>query len=342
VLWFTSGRGVEKQAFGSFSELEIERVRLALEPPSGGAPSKLALLIRTVPAFLTARRAMLRHGSKVLVGLGGFTSLPAVLAARNLDIPIALYEANAVAGAATRRLGSRADRILSAWPLAQAVGAKHIHSGPILDPGVLRAAETLTRDVQAPRSARRDLGFEPDRPLLVVLGGSQGAGGLNRFMAAVAHDLVDRGVQVLHQTGPGREGEGADSIPGYIKCGWVAPVHRSLQAATVVLCRGGAATLAEVGALGIPALVVPYPHHPDRHQEKNASCLGAGVEIVAEDDLGPVTVERLLLLLGEAGAGERARMSQALRTAVPRDGAQQVWRVIQELAGIPPESAAGL
>jgi len=109
----------------------------------------------------------------------------------------------------------------------------------------------------------------------------------------------------------------------------VRPVHRALVAATAVLCRGGASTLAEVAACGRPALVVPYPHHPDRHQERNAEQLGEGVRIVPEAALGLASRERIARLCSEAGAEERERMTEALRRAVPCDGAERLWREIR-------------
>ena len=102
VLWFQSGRSVEDRAFENAAlAVEVARVTLKLEKEGGGAPSLRGLAFKTGPAVKVARRALRAHGSDVLLGLGGFTSLPAVLAARSLGVPVALFEINALPGKAT-------------------------------------------------------------------------------------------------------------------------------------------------------------------------------------------------------------------------------------------------
>jgi UDP-N-acetylglucosamine--N-acetylmuramyl-(pentapeptide) pyrophosphoryl-undecaprenol N-acetylglucosamine transferase len=99
-----------------------------------------------------------------------------------------------------------------------------------------------------------------------------------------------------------------------------------------VLCRGGASTVAEVGASGRAALVVPYPHSFDAHQEKNARHLGEGALIVPEADLGDVTLALLLRLLSPAGREERARRAAVAAHAVPRDAGARLAAEVLELA----------
>lgn len=327
VLWFSAGRAVEERVLARVSEragaVPIERVALALE--ARGAPSWVELALRTAPETRRARAALERHASEVLLALGGYTALPAVLAARTLGIPVVLLELNSVAGKATRALAGVAERVVHAWPgsLPRA-GERHRCFGPPLAPAFLAEAPGEAGSA----AARARLGFRPDAPLLLVLGGSQGAAALNRFLAAQAHALTGAGLQVLHQTGPGRLAEGATGIPGYRALEYLDDVAGALDAATLVLCRGGASTLAEVAARARPALVVPYPHHRDRHQEQNALALGAGVRIVPEERLDSALVASLARLAGAEGARERAAMSRALAQSIPRDG---VARLADEL-----------
>jgi UDP-N-acetylglucosamine:LPS N-acetylglucosamine transferase len=329
VLWFSSGRAIEERVLAGLDRrLEpaaLERVVLALEPAGSGAPSWLRLATRTGPELRRARLALARHGSEVLLALGGYTVLPAVLAARSLGVPVVLLEINSVPGKATRALAGLAERVVHAWPTpAAAGGGRHLCSGPPLAPAFLRELPG-----QEERSrARAALGFRPEEPLLVVLGGSQGALGLNRFVAGQAAALRDAGVQVLHQTGPGRGNEAAPPGPGYRAVEYLDDVAGVLDAATLVLCRGGASTLAEVAARARPALVVPYPHHADRHQERNALALGGGVRVVPEERLDAALVPVLARLAGPAGERERVAMSRELQRALPRDG---VARLADEL-----------
>jgi UDP-N-acetylglucosamine--N-acetylmuramyl-(pentapeptide) pyrophosphoryl-undecaprenol N-acetylglucosamine transferase len=332
VVWFQSGRAVEDHAFAGVTlGVDVRRVTLRLEPEGGGAPSLAQLALKTTPAVRKARRALREHGSDVLLGLGGFTSLPAVLAARSLRVPVALFEINALPGKATRVLAPLAQRVLHAWREGAAAGGRHAWTGPPLEAAFLAGRSDT-------RAARRAEGFEPDQPLIVVLGGSQGARALNRFVARHVDLFARRGIGVLHQVGPGRLHEAAFERPSYRAVEYVDDVHRALSAASVVLCRGGASTLVEVGAAGRPAVVVPYPHHPDRHQERNALQLGDGVQTVHEESLGPTVARELAELCGPDGAAERERMGRAMEGAVPRDGAARIWYELRTLGGERTES----
>jgi UDP-N-acetylglucosamine--N-acetylmuramyl-(pentapeptide) pyrophosphoryl-undecaprenol N-acetylglucosamine transferase len=343
VLWFCTGRPVEDRAFAGLREelggAPFERCELELEPDGGGAPTKAGLVLRTWPAVRQARAALRAHGSEVLVGLGGFTCLPAVLAARSLGIPIALLEINAVRGKATRWLAPLSTRVFHAWRGTLPKGGtseRHVLTGPPLAPAFARGSVSEERV----RAARVELGFQPERPLLVVLGGSQGAGALNDFVRNHLGEFVRRGVQVLHQTGPGRLEQGAPMRNGYRKVEFVHDVHAALSAATLVLCRGGASTLAEVAALRRPAWVVPYPHHADRHQERNARELGQGVELVEEARLGASFAQELVQFTFGSGARELARRSEELSRAMPLDAAERIWKELAPLARTRRESAA--
>lgn len=342
VVWLSSGRSIEEVILGGLeprlSPVPFGRAVLALEPKGGGAPSRAGLAWRTAPAVMAARGVLTDHGSNVLLGLGGFACLPAVLAARSLGLPVALLEMNAASGSATRWLTPFARRVFHSWRGTLPAGDPdtrdpdddpvHVFVGPPLAP------EFDGREIPADEQARArvELGFEPDRPLLVVLGGSQGATGINRFVRTYVPAIVASGVQVLHQTGPGKMEESCEPFSGYLAVEFVAPVHRALCAATAVLCRGGASTLAEVAAMGRPAVVVPYPHHTDHHQEKNALELGEGVRVVREEKLSAGLRTDLEKLCSPQGESERGRMTRALRSAVPIDGAERIAAALFSLA----------
>jgi len=349
VLWLTSGRKVEDRVLLGIDEqlsgVSWERVVLELEPRGGGAPSRPALLVRSAPAALRARRALRAHGTRVLLGLGGFTCLPAVLAARSLGIPVALLEMNAAAGSATRWLSPFARNVFHVWkgsiprsrPSSATRTPEHVHVGPPLSP------EFDGREIPSAESAgaRAELGFDPDRPLLLVLGGSQGASAINRFVRAHAPALAGGGLQVLHQTGPGKLAEGCEPFSGYRAIEYVSNMHRTLCAATLVLTRGGASTLAELAAVGRAAVVVPYPHHSDRHQERNAAELGEGVRVVAEEGLSLALCGEIEHLCSPAGRPRRELMELALRAVLPLDGADRLLARLASLAGAEGTATGG-
>ena len=339
VVWFTSGRAVEDRVLGGARDLlartPFERVALPIEPPGGGAPSRARLVVRTPAAGVRARERLVAHRSQVLLGLGGFTSLPAVVAARSLGIPVVLLEINAHSGAATRWLSRFATRVLHAWRATLPHGEDRVNRfvGPPLSP-VFHAQAGLDEPARQGLSkrARERLGFDPRQPLLVVLGGSQGSSALNAFVRAHAAAFTEAGLQVLHQTGPHKLHEAADPARGYCAVEYVDPAHEALSAATVALVRGGASTLAEVAALRVPAFVAPYPGHADAHQERNARELGAGVRIVPDAELGPRVRDALLHLASPGGAPGRAAMRDALARALPTDAAVRIWEHLSQVA----------
>ena len=332
VVWFTSGRAVESRVLEAVpSELPWKRVQLSLEPPGGGAPTKLRLLLRTPSATLRARRELREHGAQVLLCLGGFTTLPAALAARSLGLPIVLLEINAAPGQATRVLSKLAARVLHAWRGTlppRGDDSRHRATGAPVAPAILgaRHAEEDERD------ARIALGLDPERPLLLVLGGSQGAGSLNEFVREHAALWIEQGHQILHQCGPGRRAELGPAREGLHVEEFLAPIAPALRAARMVLCRGGASTLAEIGAARVPAWVAPYPHHADRHQERNALELGEGVRIVQDAELDAMRARELAELMGPSGLEARARMRSALERVAPGDAALEILYELHTLS----------
>ncbi len=321
LLWFGTGRAVEDRAFENLPPLlegaTFERASLTLEPSGGGAPSLRGLSMRALPAVRAAREALRRHRSEVVIGLGGFTCLPVILAARSLRIPTALLEINAVRGRATRWLAPLVKRVFHAWPATLPSGrgrsARDFWSGPPLASRFLDGKPTEEQR----RECLTRLGFDPARPLLVVLGGSQGAGGINQFIADHRNLFAENGVQIYLQAGPGKLDARVANLPNVRAVEYVADVATALTAADLVLCRGGASTLAELCGLARPGVVVPYPHHADQHQAVNAGQLGAGVRLVLEHDLSLGTARELCRLLSPEGSATREAMCVALEDRFP-------------------------
>lgn len=333
VLWFTAGRAIEERVLGNFrsSAFELERVALALEPKGGGAPSLLRTTMRAAPETLRVRRALVAAKSQLLLGLGGYTSLAPILAARSLGLPIVLLEINAVRGRATRTLGRFAETIVHAWPASVPAGQGEPRQrvlGAPLDPCYARAATATELD-----RVRAAYSLDAERPLVLVLGGSQGAGALNTFVAQRASAWTAAGFSILHQVGPGRLDEGATALEHYHATEYVDDVASALGLARVALARGGASTLAEIAARRVPACIVPYPHHKDQHQEQNALALGAGVRIVRESSLDAAFSGSFLQMAGPEGTAERARMSQVLAESFDSEAGRRLAELVTSLSG---------
>ena len=269
----------------------------------------------------------------VVVGFGGYVALPAYLAARGLPgwrrrVPVVIHEANARAGLANRVGARTADRILSAVPdsglrRAEVVGVPVRAAITTLDRAALRA------------EARAHFGFADDARVLLVFGGSQGAVSLNRAVSGAAADLAAAGVAVLHAHGPKNALELREPRPGdppYVAVPYLDRMDLAYAAADLVICRSGAMTVAEVSAVGLPAIYVPLPIG-NGEQRLNALPVvnaGGGV-VVADPALTPALVaERAAALLTDPP--RLAAMTAAAARVGHRDAARQVALAALDIA----------
>lgn len=238
-----------------------------------GATNALVLLLRAVRE---ARRVLRDFGPHVVVGTGAYVSAPVVLAARSLRVPVLLHEQNAVPG--------MANRLLARWarPAAVAVGmpASEVFFQEVR---VVVTGNPVRREVQGGirGAAREALGIQPEAVVPLVFGGSQGAHRLNLAVLEALPLLAaerDR-LHMIHATGE-RDFEAVREA--YAGLGFRATVAAFVRemgaayaAADVAICRSGAMTLAELAAVGKPALLVPYPHAANDHQRLNAEAFAA-------------------------------------------------------------------
>lgn len=241
----------------------------------------------------------------VMAGMGGYLTLPAALAARSRRVPVVLHESNAVLGLANRLAAPLARAV--AYGLPQARGGPGALIGTPLRPELLEPAEAS--------AARRALGLDPARPTLLVVGGSQGARALNGVVPKAAGAAADV-LQVLHlagagASGPVREAYAAAGVRAVV-LDYLDGMQRAFAAADLAVCRAGATTAAELAAMRVPALLVPYPFAAEGHQEVNARVLEAAgaAECWLEASLDPARLgARIKALLDDPDA--RRRMGEA-------------------------------
>jgi UDP-N-acetylglucosamine--N-acetylmuramyl-(pentapeptide) pyrophosphoryl-undecaprenol N-acetylglucosamine transferase len=184
--------------------------------------------------------------------------------------------------------------------------------------------------------AREFFGLDADRPTLLVTGGSQGARKLNQSISGAASALADAGVQVLHVVGPQGEASpetarGARSVP-YVVVNFVDRMDLAYAAADLVVCRGGASSVTEAAAVGLPGIFVPLPIG-NGEQEHNARPIvdaGGGL-LVSDADLTPEWVARTVPALA-TDADRLASMGAAASALVPRDADEKLARMVFEAA----------
>lgn len=264
----------------------------------------------------------------VVVGMGGYVSPPAYLAARRLGVPVVVHEQNARPGIANR-LGARLTRhvavTFAGTPLPHAVRV-----------GMPLRREISRLDRAAARAqAREHLGLDGDRPTLLVTGGSLGAQRLNEAVVEVVPDLLAAGVDVVHLTGAGKAVEvAAGAGPArYAALEFTVRMDLAYAAADLVLCRAGASTVCEVTTVGLPAVYVPLAIG-NGEQRLNATPVvraGGGV-LVDNADLTPDWLRTHLVPLA-ADAPRLARMGEAARASAVTDADERLADLVVRAAG---------
>ena len=248
-------------------------------------------------SYRAAKRLFHERPPQAVLAMGGFTSAPPVLAGRACGAATFLHESNTIPGKANRWLAHFVDQAFVGFPTA----AGRLHHTNILCTGTpvrpqFQAAETA--------SCRMALGLAPERPVLLVMGGSQGASGINDLVLQALPALLNASpeLQFIHLTGPSdvvkvQSGYDAHKAKAIVRP-FLTEMELALGAANVSVSRAGASSLAEIAAMRLPSILIPYPTAADNHQLHNAN---AYVETGAA------------LLLGQNGATGESLASLVLR-----------------------------
>jgi UDP-N-acetylglucosamine--N-acetylmuramyl-(pentapeptide) pyrophosphoryl-undecaprenol N-acetylglucosamine transferase len=276
-------------------------------------------------AVWASRRIFAEFRPDVVIGVGGYASGPAMIAAILRRIPTLVFEPNFVPGFANRAVA----RFVSAAAVHFAETASYFRRCQVTGVPV--------------RQAFFDQRGQPGPPTLLVFGGSQGAHAINLVVMQCAAELCKQvpELRVVHQTG---ERDFADVQAAYSGLSGSAEVYRFIDdmpgffgRSSLLLCRSGASTVAEVTAAGKPAVFVPFPRAADDHQKRNAEALekaGAAV-MIEESKLTPQSlIETIGSLLGDRERLER--MSEAARQLSHPNAARDIAAIAAKLAGVVP------
>jgi UDP-N-acetylglucosamine--N-acetylmuramyl-(pentapeptide) pyrophosphoryl-undecaprenol N-acetylglucosamine transferase len=300
---------------------------LELIPPVP-LPRKPSVDLLRVPGRLrsavrAAGEVLDRIQPDVVVGYGGYVSMPVYLAARRRKLPVVVHEQNALPGLANKAGARMARRVAVSFPDTPLPHAEYVGL-PIrtMISGLDRAA---LRD-----EAREFFGLDPDRPTLVVTGGSQGARTINTGMAGAARALGDAGVQVLHVVGPKNQVAVEPGGAPYVVASYVDRMDYAFAAADLMICRSGANSVTEAAAVGVPAVFVPLPIG-NGEQELNARpVVDAGGALLVAD--AAFTTDWVLATIPAlvTDAGRLVAMSAAASGLIPRDADEKLARIVLE------------
>jgi UDP-N-acetylglucosamine--N-acetylmuramyl-(pentapeptide) pyrophosphoryl-undecaprenol N-acetylglucosamine transferase len=324
VLFVGTARGIENRL--------VPNAGFGLRLVQVGALKNVNLATRAKTAFdlpraiFTSSRIIAEFRPDVMIGVGGYASGPAMLAAALSSVPTLAFEPNVVPGFANRLVA----------PMISAAAVHFEETGRYFRR--FRVTGVPVRHAFFDIAGKRT--GDP-RPTLLVFGGSQGAHAINQVMIECLTALRARRpeLHIIHQTG---ERDYNNAQAAYLAAGGSAEVYPFIDdmpgmfaRSDLLLCRSGASTVAEVMAAGKPAIFVPFPRAADDHQKRNAELLErAGAALMLQET--SMSSERLVRTIGEL-LGDRARlerMSAAARSLAHPDAAREIAEMAARLAGV--------
>ena len=342
-LFVGAERGLEKdlvpKAGYDFRTVHISSFHRSFKPKE--IKHNLVSVCNLMRAPREARAILREFRPDVVIGTGGYASFPMVKAAAKAGIPTAVHESNMVPGLTTEMLEPFADRIMVGF---EACRQHYKHPEKVMVTGTPVRGDFFKMTKE---EAKRQLGVDDGRPLIVSFWGSLGASGMNRqmadFLALEAakepfHHIHGAGASgypmvrdLLREKGVDLEAHPALQLREYIYD--MAPVMR---AADLVICRAGASTISELTALGVPALIVPSPDVTNNHQEKNARVLesAGGAEVLLEKDCsGQAMFQAACGILHDTE--RRKQMEMAMASLGIRDATERIYQTVLEICQEP-------
>ncbi len=334
------GREILKQApnarliyIGNRESLEERQAKLAgidfypvsIKPLRRGVVfPNIKVPVLAVLSIIEARKILKKNNVKIVFGSGGFSSWPACAAARFGGVPYFLTDGNAYPGLVTRLLGRNATRIYVTFEETKSYFRNN--SGNFLLTGfpVSDALGKLSKE-----DARISLGLDPDRITILTTGGSGGARTINQALAQTKDRLLEKGYNLIWQTGKlwDVEKEVSTGMTGRLMIEkFLDPARMAvaISAADLAITRCGIMTLSELAVAGLPAILVPFPYSAEGHQEANALAVegGGGGTMIRDNEL---TSEKLLQIIADSLVTCRLKsMAEGIRKFAKPDATRRI------------------
>ena len=324
VSWLGTTTGMEQTLV---PRVDIPLHAIAFEGIVGrGVWPKLALPVRLLRAVTQARRLLAELRPDVVIGMGGYPTVPGGLAASRKGIPLAIHQSDAVAGLANKLLARFADRVLVGFEsVFRSCGGKRVVTGNPIRSEFSSFPDPKTR-LEAHSGALR----------LLAMGGSRGAEAINKLLPAALAQLSPASRPLItHQTGRGLTDA---TRAAYERAGINATIVEFIDDSATALAncdffigRSGASTVSELAALGVASILVPYPHHKDQQQLHNAQVLShAGAADILEQ--AALTPEVLAGVIASLSRKKCIDMAVAAQTVARPHATSDICDILESLA----------
>ncbi len=270
----------------------------------------------------------------IIVGLGGYGSALPVVAAHIIGIPIVLIEQNVIPGRANLKMAGWADAILCHWESSK----KRFKKGEVAVTGVPIRSGIIEEETEI---GDNPFGLDCQKKTLLIMGGSQGAQAINQVMLQSIPKLQSLvpGLQIIHLTGKAGYQEAKEVYNGTGISSFVSEFYSDIGAAyrlsDLVISRSGANTIAEITAVGIPAILIPYPYATDNHQYWNAYELSSagGAMIIKQEELEPEKVAKIIseLLMSDERLDNMKKINRSLSKPFAAAGVvDKIYQTLKE------------
>jgi UDP-N-acetylglucosamine--N-acetylmuramyl-(pentapeptide) pyrophosphoryl-undecaprenol N-acetylglucosamine transferase len=324
VLWFGTERSRERELCElhklSFVPLKVSGIQRLLSLHS------IKTLVEFYRGFRLVRSMFGKERPDVIIAFGGYVSAPVLAAARIMRIPYFLHEQNTVPGLVNRLFSRGARCNLLSFPLC---GAKQVRGAQQL---VGMPVRPIARQVD---ESLYPAGLDKTAPTVLICGGSQGALSMNRLLVNAVKGWLKQGIQVVWQTGTTGLEEAQQAVAGLGKAfvfDAVSDMYPFYAIARVVVGRGGASTLAEVGYFGLPMVIIPLPWAADNHQWTNAGLVegqGWGIRVAQNPLCGEQVDKQVRKLLSDDALFEQ--MSRKALDFTPVNAAATIVQTVVEM-----------
>jgi UDP-N-acetylglucosamine--N-acetylmuramyl-(pentapeptide) pyrophosphoryl-undecaprenol N-acetylglucosamine transferase len=334
VTLLISEKKIDSLAASGHDQLHFEKMPF-LAMPRPWSPKMIPFLRGLWKGMNDCRALIRKHEIQVVLGMGGFTSLAPLVAGRKEHCKTLIHESNAIPGKANRLNARFCDVVLCGLEAC----VPHFERNKKLK--TIRVVGTPVRSsmtLPPTDDPHEFFKLNKDRKTLLIMGGSQGARGINRAVGASLRELFGMGIQILHITGPNDYQEVKDAYAKHADMPHtvVAFCHRmelAYRVADLAIARSGASTLTELAYFGTPSLLVPYPFAADDHQTRNAEIFdrAGAARLIVEDSLN---AETLVDVVGEILGDKKksAAMKAAAQKLAVRDSAAKIASLVEQLA----------
>ncbi len=327
VLLLISEKKIDSLAVEGYEHLTFERVQ-SVPMPRLLSLAMLPFAFKSLAGLWRCRGILKKFETTVVMGMGGFTSTIPLMAGRLRRCRTLVHESNAIPGRANRLNAKFSDVVL----LGLEACAKHFDGAKTRVVGTPLRPELNERPDKA--KALQHFGLQLDKKTVLVMGGSQGARGINEMVSQALGDYSQAGVQILHIAGIDDVEMVQQAFDEVGEAGCVlkfcSEMGMAYAAADVALCRSGASSLAELAAFALPAVLIPYPYAAEDHQTKNAEIYERGAAALLYQQKNIDSAGLATVLIDLLGDDERlAQMGDSMNNFAIMDAAQLVADAVE-------------